>query len=59
MLEWSDSSTYVTSHAYCDGNNGMAYGEVGHYEAFQGDTLEKNGTKIAEYSRDESAKPKL
>lgn len=56
VLEWSDSSTYVTSHAYCDGNNGMAYGEVGHYEAFQGDTLEKNGTKIAEYSRDESAK---
>lgn len=56
VLEWSDSSTYVTSHAYCDGNNGMAYGEVGHYAAFQGDTLEKNGTKIAEYSRDESAK---
>lgn len=56
VLEWSNSSTYVTSHAYCGDTTGVSYGQVGHYSAFQGNILQKNGSKVAEYSRDESAK---
>jgi tetratricopeptide (TPR) repeat protein len=56
VLEWTDSSTHVTSHAYCLSSTGYSMGEIGDYQGYHGDTLYNGDTLLADYKRDESAK---
>lgn len=56
VVEWTDDSTYITSHAHCLSSSGYSTGQIGDYEGYHGDTLYNGDTLLADYKRDESAK---